>query len=266
MLEGRVTVNRETVRELGTKADPEHDDIRVDGRRIHVADRPALPAAEQAARVRHHAVGSRETSDRHRPDRRPRLHLPRRPAGFRLGRPAAPDQRRRPCGQADASEPRGRTRLRSARCGRAGRPRPAAAGQGDRHRRTPHRARPGPPPRRPQKRRRPLHHDSRRPQPSGQEHVRRHRSPGRSPASRGHRSHSRREAEARALAGTVGEGGRGVTRGGNRHGPSGARCSVPGARCSSGCQSVHGSVPGSRLLFEVAVRRPDGASQEKMTR
>ena len=37
MLEGRVTVNRETVRELGTKADPEHDDIRVDGRRIRLA-------------------------------------------------------------------------------------------------------------------------------------------------------------------------------------------------------------------------------------
>jgi pseudouridine synthase len=37
MLEGRVTVNRETIRELGTKADPDHDDIRVDGRRIRVA-------------------------------------------------------------------------------------------------------------------------------------------------------------------------------------------------------------------------------------
>lgn len=37
MLEGRVTVNKETVRELGTKADPEHDDIRVDGRRIRLA-------------------------------------------------------------------------------------------------------------------------------------------------------------------------------------------------------------------------------------
>jgi pseudouridine synthase len=34
MLEGRVTVNGTTVRELGTKADPSHDDIRVDGRRI----------------------------------------------------------------------------------------------------------------------------------------------------------------------------------------------------------------------------------------
>ena len=34
MLEGRVSVNGTTVTELGTKADPSHDDIRVDGRRI----------------------------------------------------------------------------------------------------------------------------------------------------------------------------------------------------------------------------------------
>jgi 23S rRNA pseudouridine2605 synthase len=34
MLEGRVAVNGVTVRELGSKADPAHDDIRVDGRRI----------------------------------------------------------------------------------------------------------------------------------------------------------------------------------------------------------------------------------------
>ena len=39
MLEGRVTVNGETVRELGTKADPLTDDIRVDGRRIKRAER-----------------------------------------------------------------------------------------------------------------------------------------------------------------------------------------------------------------------------------
>lgn len=38
MLEGRVTVNGETVRELGTKADPARDDIRVDGRRIKRAE------------------------------------------------------------------------------------------------------------------------------------------------------------------------------------------------------------------------------------
>jgi 23S rRNA pseudouridine2605 synthase len=37
MLDGRVTVNGATVRELGTKADAMHDDIRVDGRRVKVA-------------------------------------------------------------------------------------------------------------------------------------------------------------------------------------------------------------------------------------
>jgi 23S rRNA pseudouridine2605 synthase len=37
--EGRVTVNGETVREMGTKADPARDDIRVDGRRIKSAER-----------------------------------------------------------------------------------------------------------------------------------------------------------------------------------------------------------------------------------
>jgi pseudouridine synthase len=39
MLDGRVTVNGQVVRELGTKADGVHDDIRVDGRRIRVATR-----------------------------------------------------------------------------------------------------------------------------------------------------------------------------------------------------------------------------------
>ena len=37
--EERVTVNGETVREMGTKADPTRDDIRVDGRRIKSAER-----------------------------------------------------------------------------------------------------------------------------------------------------------------------------------------------------------------------------------
>src|SRR5438552_5600511 len=36
MLDGRVTVNGATVRELGTKADPSRDDIRVDGRRVKI--------------------------------------------------------------------------------------------------------------------------------------------------------------------------------------------------------------------------------------
>jgi 23S rRNA pseudouridine2605 synthase len=39
MLDGRVTVNGKTVRELGTKADLSRDDIRVDGSRVKVAER-----------------------------------------------------------------------------------------------------------------------------------------------------------------------------------------------------------------------------------
>src|SRR5919201_3352240 len=39
MLEGRVTVNGSVVRELGTKADPGVDDIRVDGRRVKAPSR-----------------------------------------------------------------------------------------------------------------------------------------------------------------------------------------------------------------------------------
>jgi 23S rRNA pseudouridine2605 synthase len=39
MLDGRVTVNGTTVRELGTKADASSDDIRVDGRRITLPER-----------------------------------------------------------------------------------------------------------------------------------------------------------------------------------------------------------------------------------
>lgn len=39
IVEGRVTVNGETVRELGSKADPAHDDIRIDGRRVKSAVR-----------------------------------------------------------------------------------------------------------------------------------------------------------------------------------------------------------------------------------
>jgi len=39
MLEGRVSVNGTTITELGTKADPAHDDIRVDGRRVKAPER-----------------------------------------------------------------------------------------------------------------------------------------------------------------------------------------------------------------------------------
>lgn len=40
MTQGRVTVNGTPVRELGTKADPAVDDIRVDGRRVKSVERP----------------------------------------------------------------------------------------------------------------------------------------------------------------------------------------------------------------------------------
>ena len=39
MLDGRVSVNGATIRELGTKADPARDDIRVDGSRIKIVAR-----------------------------------------------------------------------------------------------------------------------------------------------------------------------------------------------------------------------------------
>src|SRR6185503_14196629 len=39
IVEGRVSVNGKTVRELGSKADAEVDDIRVDGRRLKGAQR-----------------------------------------------------------------------------------------------------------------------------------------------------------------------------------------------------------------------------------
>jgi 23S rRNA pseudouridine2605 synthase len=38
MLDGRVTVNGVTILELGTKADPSRDDIRVDGRRVKIVE------------------------------------------------------------------------------------------------------------------------------------------------------------------------------------------------------------------------------------
>lgn len=39
ILQGRVSVNGQTVREMGTKADPAADDIRVDGRRVRSVER-----------------------------------------------------------------------------------------------------------------------------------------------------------------------------------------------------------------------------------
>ena len=66
MLDGRVTVNGATIRELGTKADPARDDIRVDGRRDQDGRAPPLHPAEQAARLRDDAIGSAAAADRDR--------------------------------------------------------------------------------------------------------------------------------------------------------------------------------------------------------
>src|SRR5204863_4211185 len=41
IIDGRVSVNGETVRELGSKADPDTDEIRVDDRRVKHAQRPS---------------------------------------------------------------------------------------------------------------------------------------------------------------------------------------------------------------------------------
>ena len=63
MLEGRVTVNGATVRELGTKADPARDDIRVDGRRVKLAERHRYLLLNKPRGLRHDAVGSRAAAD-----------------------------------------------------------------------------------------------------------------------------------------------------------------------------------------------------------
>ena len=50
ILAGRVAVNGETVRELGAKVDPGHDQVTVDGQPVR-AEAQALPGPEQAARA-----------------------------------------------------------------------------------------------------------------------------------------------------------------------------------------------------------------------
>ena len=67
--DGRVSVNGRTILELGTKADPDADDVRVDGRRIRAAARLRYRAALQAAWLRHHAVGSAGPTHGPRPAR-----------------------------------------------------------------------------------------------------------------------------------------------------------------------------------------------------
>ena len=54
---GRVEVDGEIVRRFGARVDPQHQVIRVDGRRIPSRRGPGLPGAEQARRGAHHDVG-----------------------------------------------------------------------------------------------------------------------------------------------------------------------------------------------------------------
>ena len=68
--QGRVSVNGTTVTELGSKADPDADDIRVDGRRVKSAAAAPLHPPVQTARLHHHPIRSAAPSHRHRSARR----------------------------------------------------------------------------------------------------------------------------------------------------------------------------------------------------
>ena len=129
IIDGRVSVNGTPVLELGTKADPRDDTVRVDGSRIATADRAPLHPGQQAGGHGDHALRSGAAPDGdHADPARSRLPLPRRPARLRHRGPAAPDQRRRAGGAAHASPSRSAEGLSGARARRAGRARHRAAG------------------------------------------------------------------------------------------------------------------------------------------
>ena len=128
--QGRVTVNGKTVTELGTKADPDADDIRVDGRRVKGAQRRRYILLYKPRGY----ITSRSDPEQ-RPTvidlldegRRPGVRLSGRAARLRLGGAAAADERRRARRAADAPAPRRRARVRGARARRARRARARAA-------------------------------------------------------------------------------------------------------------------------------------------
>ena len=120
IVQGRVTVNGVTAKELGTKADPSRDDIRVDGRRIHVDQRRRYILLNKPRGY---------VTTRHDPQGRPTVldlvrgvhgTCTRRASRLRFGRIAAPHERRRPGRAIDAPALRGRPGVRGARARRAG--------------------------------------------------------------------------------------------------------------------------------------------------
>ena len=64
--EGRVSVNGSTVRELGTKADVDQDDVRVDGRRVRGAEAKRYILLNKPAGYRVHPIRSAAAPDRDR--------------------------------------------------------------------------------------------------------------------------------------------------------------------------------------------------------
>ena len=110
--EGRVSVNGRTVREMGVKADPQADDIRVDGRRLRAPERHRYILLNKPAGV----VTTRSDPQR----RQTVLDLlggvreyvyPGGPPRLRQRRAAAADKRRRSRRAPDASASRSRTDL-----------------------------------------------------------------------------------------------------------------------------------------------------------
>jgi 16S rRNA U516 pseudouridylate synthase RsuA-like enzyme len=110
--EGRVSVNGHTIREMGVKADPAADDIKVDGRRLRQPERHRYILLNKPAGV----VTTRSDPQR----RRTVIDLVGvREYVYPVGR--LDYERRRACCEADAPPTRGRTHLRGSRRRHAGR-------------------------------------------------------------------------------------------------------------------------------------------------
>ena len=103
--QGRVSVNGQAVTELGSKADPDADDIRVDERRVKGPERHRYFLLNKPR-----GYVTTRSDPEHRPTvidllkGVPGVRLPCRPARLRFGRAVDSHQRRRAGGHADPSE------------------------------------------------------------------------------------------------------------------------------------------------------------------